>query len=331
MALKLLQERYGNELKVATALIEKASKWPQIKTEDGKALSAFSVFLISCRNAMEDIDYMEEMDNPTTMRTIISKLPFKMRERWRVHAYGIQEKQHNRVKFTELVSFVEHQAKIVSDPLFGDLDTAPTEKVTKKYQQGSKPKKDSRQGSSFATKVDQVADTEPSETKSKNDVSLNCAFTKPCMFCEKNHTLQECRKIREQAHKERVSFLKKNGLCFSCLVKGHMSKECKKKMTCEVCSFKHPSLLHFSSKEKGAREKPVGTEVDKASSVASAPADVSEETSACTGAGDSCVLAIVPVKVKASKSDKTFEVYAFIDPGSSASFCTEALARQLNV
>lgn len=90
-ALKMLQDKYGNELMVDTALIEKTSKWPQIRAEDGKALSAFSVFLVSCRNVMEDIDYMEEMDNPTTMRVIISKLPFKIRERWRVHAYDISK------------------------------------------------------------------------------------------------------------------------------------------------------------------------------------------------------------------------------------------------
>ncbi|KAL2099387.1 hypothetical protein ACEWY4_005867 [Coilia grayii] len=331
-AMKLLQDNYGNELKVDTALIEKASKWPQIKAEDGKALSAFSVFLVSCRNAMEDIDYMEEMDNPTTMRTIISKLPFKIRERWRVYSYDIQEQRRKRARFTELVSFVERQAKIMSDPLFGDIDAVSTEKVTKKSQQGNKSKKDGKHGSSFATKVDQVGNSESSETTSKSDASLNSAFTKPCMFCEKNHTLQECCKIKEKVHSGRVDFLKKNGLCFSCLVKGHLSKECKKKMTCEVCSLKHPSLLHFSSKEKDAKEKPVGTEASKGSA-ASVPADVSKdkETSACTGAGDNCVLAIVPVRVKASKSDKTVEVYAFMDPGSSASYCTEALARQLNV
>lgn len=330
-ALNLLQDKYGNELKVATALIEKASKWPQIKAEDGKALSAFSVFLVSCRNAMEDIDYMEEMDNPATMRAIISKLPFKVRERWRVHAYDIQEQRKKRAKFTDLVNFVERQAKIVSDPLFGDLDAALVEKASKKTPQGNKLKKE-KQGSSFATKVNQDGEVESSETKPKTEGSPSCAFTRPCMFCEKNHALQECRKIREKPHNERVDFLKKTGLCFGCLVKGHLSRECKKKITCEVCSLKHPSLLHFTSKDKDAKKKPGETDVNKGSPAsASADAPEEQETSACTGAGDSCVLAIVPVRVKARKSDKTAEVYAFMDPGSSASFCTEALARQMNV
>ena len=332
-ALRLLQEKYGNELKVATALIEKASKWPQIKSEDAKALNAFSVFLVSCRNVMEDIDYMEEMDNPTNMRAIIAKLPFRTRERWRVHAFDIQEKRSRRARFAELVNFVERQAKIISDPLFGDLDLSVNEnKTTKKSQQGRQYRKEGKQGSSFATKVEQVEDSDDQgeSSKSKTDVSFKCAFTKPCIFCERNHTLQECHKIREKPHKDRVTFLKKNGLCFGCLLKGHLSRECKKKMSCEMCSLKHPSMLHFSSQEKSAKEKPGETEVSK-SSAASAPAGVYQESSACTGAGDSCVLAIVPVRIKSKRSDEAVEVYAFMDLGSSASFCTEALARQLNV
>lgn len=64
---------------------------------------------------------------------------------------------------------------------------------------------------------------------------------------------------------------------------------------------------------------------------ACASATLHQETSACTGAGGNCVLAIVPIRVKSKKSNKTVEAYAFMDPGSSASFCTEALAKQLNV
>ncbi len=41
--------------------------------------------------------------------------------------------------------------------------------------------------------------------------------------------------------------------------------------------------------------------VDETETVNTLPASVSHETSACTGAGDNCVLAIVPVKIKSQK------------------------------
>lgn len=136
-AVRLLQDKYGNELKIAAALMKKAFKWPQIKAEDVKTLNAFSLFLVSCRNAMEDIDYMEEMNNPTNMRVIISKLPFKMKERWRVHAFDLQELRKRRARFADLVNFVDRQAKIISDPLFGDLNTATAEKKDKEVPTGN--------------------------------------------------------------------------------------------------------------------------------------------------------------------------------------------------
>ncbi|KAL0199162.1 hypothetical protein M9458_007702, partial [Cirrhinus mrigala] len=59
---------------------------------------------------------------------------------------------------------------------------------------------------------------------------------------------------------------------------------------------------------------------------------VDHETCGYTGAGNSeCILAKVPVKIKSKKCDKVVKTYAFIDPGSSATFCTEALMRDLNL
>lgn len=70
---------------------------------------------------MDSIEYMEEMDNPTTMRAILSKLPYKLKEKWRTSAYDLQEKNGQRARFTDLVDFIDHQARIISHPLFGNL------------------------------------------------------------------------------------------------------------------------------------------------------------------------------------------------------------------
>ncbi|KAJ8395855.1 hypothetical protein AAFF_G00027380 [Aldrovandia affinis] len=49
-----------------------------------------------------------------------------------------------------------------------------------------------------------------------------------------------------------------------------------------------------------------------------------------TGAGRNCTLAIVPVRVKVTKGNKSVLTYAFLDPGSSATFCTENLMKRLH-
>lgn len=55
--MQLLHKHYGDELVIANAYIDKALKWPQVKSDDGKALNAYAMFLIGCLNSMEDIEF----------------------------------------------------------------------------------------------------------------------------------------------------------------------------------------------------------------------------------------------------------------------------------
>lgn len=66
------------------------------------------------------------------------------------------------------------------------------------------------------------------------------------------------------------------------------------------------------------------------------PSPVNQSTSlkTCghTGAGkDQCVLSILPVKVKSAKGNCIIKTYAFLNLGSSATFCSEHLMQQLNI
>lgn len=51
-----------------------------------------------------------------------------------------------------------------------------------------------------------------------------------------------------------------------------------------------------------------------------------------TGAGeDDYTLAIFPVQVTSKKGSAVVQTYAFLDPGSSAPFCTEVLMHELKL
>lgn len=215
-ARKLLNRHYGDELRIANAYIKKAMDWPQIKPDDRKGLKTFALFLIGCSNTVSDVDYMEEMNNPTNMKSILSNLPYKLKERWRSYAYDVQEKTKKRARFPDPVDFVYYQAKAVNDPLFGDILDATSGKQVDTKKKSNFGKSGSKR-SSFA--IDVTA-TEKSATKSQTEKktakSAN-AFQSPCLFCKKNHALNVCNKIKEKPLNERIDFLKSLGLCFSCL------------------------------------------------------------------------------------------------------------------
>lgn len=59
---KLLKKKYGNEYKIATAFVNKALLWPALKPEDSKSFHKFAVYLISCKNAMSNNEYMTKFD-----------------------------------------------------------------------------------------------------------------------------------------------------------------------------------------------------------------------------------------------------------------------------
>lgn len=87
-AKKLLKEHFGNEFKITAAYIEKVTGWPSIKAEDPKALKAYGLFLRDCSNAMDNLQYFEELNMPANIKILNQKL----RDKWRAKACEILEK-----------------------------------------------------------------------------------------------------------------------------------------------------------------------------------------------------------------------------------------------
>ncbi|KAL6473214.1 hypothetical protein MHYP_G00194020 [Metynnis hypsauchen] len=225
----LLDCHYGDELTIANAYIKKAMEWPQIKPEDRKGLNTFALFLIGCCNAVNDVDYMDEMNNPTNMKCILSKLPFKLKEKWRSYAYDIKERRKKRARFPDLVDFVYHQAKVVNDPLFGDILDATI------GNQGNSKKK---------------ANVRKSETK-------RSSFAVSVSAMDKDAT-------KGQPERKPPAVNLANAFQSPCLYSGHLSKDCKKRASCPDCSLKHPAILHVVKEDPTLEKNRDGNSKDTA-------------------------------------------------------------------
>ena len=101
---------------------------------------------------------------------------------------------------------------------------------------------------------------------------------KVCLFCEGGHTLEFCSQLEKRAHTENFPFLSEKGVCYGCLCIGHVRKDCRRRLSCKVCSLKHPTILHIYSKVK----EPV-TEGEPGAAVGCAMV-----SNGLTGAGDHC-------------------------------------------
>jgi len=73
-----------------------------------------------------------------------------------------------------------------------------------------------------------------------------------CLYCSRNHALEDCNALRWKPYAERTQFLASNKLCFGCLSNQHVSKFCPGRKACKItkCTRKHPSILHTNFRER---------------------------------------------------------------------------------
>ena len=226
------------------------------------------------------------------------------------------------MKFKDLTDFIHKQAKVALHPVFGDIKDNMAAKTHSTKQSYHKELKKDTVRKSFATSAVKL---EQKITEQVEHSAPATPATVACLFCKGEHAMETCSKLKGKPHKEKLDFLRNKGLCFSCLKHGHMSKLCKAKVSCEVCSFTHPTLLHIKKKDEYAN-------AEKGQTVLSACVSTQSKGCELTGAGeDDCTLAIVPVQVKSKFGSEVVCTYALLDPGSSATFCTEALMNKLKL
>ncbi len=221
------------------------------------------------------------------------------------------ERHNHKARFKDIVAFIERQVKMSSDPLFGDIQS--TQPVQQKSQSKTKIRNNFAMMVVTNSKSIQCYET---ELRSKSRII--------CLCCKRDHLLDQCTQMQNKLHREKLNF-KEKGICFGCLCVGHMSRDCDKRLTCAVCGQMHPSILHIKQWER------TGTQGQNHPSLSSA--HVALKTCGQIGAGGDgdCALSIVSVQVKSNKGQTVIQTYAFLDPGSSATFCSEHLMHSLKL
>lgn len=124
-AVRLLKNDFGDKYWISMAYCNKALNWSSIKAEE--PLKAYDVFHNGCLNAMDTVEYMEEMDYPASIRAVLSKLPYKLK--WNVKACDIQKEWTDEPSLKIWLQFVDNQARILSHPVFGNLKYLPRQQL----------------------------------------------------------------------------------------------------------------------------------------------------------------------------------------------------------
>ena len=302
-ARRLLDKEYGDPYRIAMAYIKRVLEWQSVKYDDCVGLKQLSFFLTKCKSAMEGLSELSVLNHLPNLQTIVAKLPQFIQGKWRDKVYKLKM-SGGQPTFADLVTFVNATSDVMNDPTFSKdaLSRKQPEATSKKGQQDYLKKK-----SSFATNIDEEKQETAKET---------------CLLCNKKHSLEACQDFMKMKVEQRKEFLKDRRLCFACFGENHVSKGCVRRKTCATCHKSHPTLLHIEGFTIVKRDSSKEPDSDGIPKVSCHRARLEQST---------ILHSILPVLVSAKDSCRQVMTYALMDNGSSGSFVTEGLKKQLGV
>ncbi|XP_064638288.1 uncharacterized protein LOC135494306 [Lineus longissimus] len=218
------------DLTVAAALyrIEAGRDIPTLK------LKSFS--------GLQRLQYFADVNAVTTLRLVVQRLPDYLIDRWQDAVARIRERDPTRAPtILDLSEFLRKKVRAKCDPDFGDLRSTET-----KGNYGS------NSGNSGSGKHDRRSFA----AQAVRDKVLEC------YICSEPHKVPECPTFVSNSISERQNLAKTHNLCYSCLIKGHRSQDCRGKRKCGKggCTRWHHVLLHVDSPPPGPRPDPPATD-----------------------------------------------------------------------
>ena len=314
-AWNILDERFGHPFIVTNAYRDKLRKWPKIGMKDHQGLRRFADFLTSVETAMQVIENLNVLNDYMENQKLLTKLPDWLVSRWNREATRKMKEEKKYPDFKTFTTFISAEADLLCNPISSCYAVKEVERTTDSTRQEPNPKYDGKK-SVHNTKTTEESSKEPNSTSK---------LQPQCSFCKRtDHLLNTCVKFKAETRDNKLNFVKENKLCFGCLRKGHMSSDCKKRLTCATCNKNHPTCLHEKRHPKKLEEKKRREEQE--------PTNVRKTTS-CTsqGASTTSTSMIVPVWLSSlSKPDKEVLVYAILDTQSDATFVLKETCEELN-
>ena len=218
--------------------MSKLTEGPPLKPSDRIGLLAFADQLKDCKNTLESIGYLDEINSADDLRRIVQRLPFHLRTKFVEVADQIHE-AGQRTNISRIAEFVKIKATAANNPVFGCVIDVARDRLD---SQRRKPK------SKRATLPDERSNAfSTQEIDSREGQSLPGHKEVPtmryaaCPVRSAAYPLAKCKIFIEKNFKERLQVMRKAQLCHNCFKYGDIAVGCLTRNTCEVqgCMRRH--------------------------------------------------------------------------------------------
>ena len=312
VAKQRLNKEYGSPWVISDACEQRLKKFPSVRSGDGKQLRRFAELLEKTGVIVKDIRQYTSLDSLDMLTELVNKLPYDLKKRWVSKSVQIQNYLGHLANFLHFVDFVRKESDEVNS-LFGLRSLHPKTTSTK------------TKASSFGSVMSKTS----ANVNSKSSISGSRYVTQrdSCRYCKNtSHILFDCEDFKQIPVEDRISFVKESKLCHKCLSSKHKTRECKRSKLCSVTGCKglyHHTLLHKFATTK--EHPPKTSSEDKA--VVPVTCGFTKSESCSISDNSHVYLCIVPVRV--SFGENVVSTYAFLDQGSTHSFCKRSLLQEL--
>ena len=155
-----------------------------------------------------------------------------------------------------------------------------------------------------------------------------------CVYCKKEHASSSCSTVTKVA--DRKETLRRDGRCFVCIKKHHLSRDCRSNVNCRKCKGRH----HVSICNKGSGNSSGDSTSQKPPSETSGTTNPPSETSKSTQTTNShCAIAKTEILLQTARlhlvspEDEATEIIAraMFDSGSQRTYVSERLRDRLQL
>ncbi|XP_059078501.1 uncharacterized protein LOC131876972 [Tigriopus californicus] len=254
---------------------------------------------------MKTMKSLVTLDDSELIFRLMLKLPPPCKRKWRQTVQQIEEKQNKEAGFEDFSVFVRHLSSEWNHAVYGLKKKAEIDPST------SLISKD-RRNLSLATNT-----SRSSLTRNSNRTEL-----RSCPFCVRNHPIDTCNEAKRFSLQERREVLR--GRCFGCLEWGHWARACHQQKLCDVCSRRHPTILHEEELQPDGQDSLQTTPEVNVRGVQVLSNVKSDNLLAIA-------VALVPVRIRIQGLEKDIVTYAAQDSYSTDTFIKEELLKALGI
>ena len=196
-ALKCVKEQFGQPSAIARAYITRLVDKRKIQANDRQSLQELSFDVVNCVATLKQINHLADVNATDNLRKIIKRLPDHLIDKWKGVASDLRDKGETP-SLEHIGQFLRKRVKAEFDPDFGDIQKSDFRRPTHE-----------RKGIHAGQRE----------------------FKKPlkCYVCSEEHRVIDCPTFSSCSINQKIQHAKDQRLCFSCLNRGHVTRDCKSK------------------------------------------------------------------------------------------------------